>query len=401
MRTMPAESAGDARSARRRRAAAVWAAGALLLWTAAALAARQGAVGAQTGAGPAERPQLVEEVFTNVQILKGIPVKEFMGTMGFLSASLGMNCVECHVEESGGDWSRYADDTELKRTTRRMMAMVNSLNQSMFGGRRMVTCYSCHRGTNRPQVIPDLSVQYGDAIIVEPDEILAQAPGAPTPESVLDKYLQAIGGVQRLASVTSFTGTGTYQGFDDYEKHPIEVYATAPAQRTTIAHGAFGDSSWVFDGRSGWVAAPSVSTPVPVLLLTGGDLDGARVEASLAFPAGIKQLLVEWRTGDPATIDGREVHVVQGRLSAGGLPIKLYFDPMTGFLVRLAYYNQTPVGRIPTRIDYADYRDVAGIKMPFKWTTTWTDGRSVFELNAVQANARVDTRMFARPAPPR
>ena len=91
------------------------------------------------GQAPAERPQLAEEVFKNVQILRGIPVKEFMGTMGMFSASLGLNCTDCHVEEAGGSWARYADETELKRTTRRMVAMVNSLNKSMFGGRQAVT----------------------------------------------------------------------------------------------------------------------------------------------------------------------------------------------------------------------------------------------------------------------
>jgi hypothetical protein len=358
-------------------------------------------VSAQSGqAGPVERPQLSEEVFKNVQLLKGIPVKEFMGTMGFFSASLGMNCVECHVEESGGDWSRYADETDLKRTTRRMMGMVNTLNQSMFGGRRVVSCYSCHRGTNRPQVIPDLEIQYGDAIIVEPDEILTQAAGVPTPDQLFDRYIQAIGGAQRLASVTSFAAKGVYQGFDDYEKHALEVYASAPGQRTTIVHGAFGDSSWVVDGRSGWVAAPKVAAPVQVVPLTGGDLDGAKVEAALAFPARIEQLLVEWRTGDPAIIGDQEFHVVQGKMAAGGLPIKLYFDPASGLLVRLAYYHQTPVGRIPTRIDYADYRDASGIRMPFKWTITWTDGRSVTEIDSVQVNVPVDARRFAKPTPP-
>src|SRR5688572_31946060 len=82
-----------------------------------------------------------------------------MGTMGMFSASLGLNCTDCHVEESGGSWARYADETELKRTTRRMVAMVNSRNKSMFGGRQAVTCFSCHRGINRPRGIPDLTIQ--------------------------------------------------------------------------------------------------------------------------------------------------------------------------------------------------------------------------------------------------
>jgi hypothetical protein len=347
-----------------------------------------------------ERPQLAEEVFKNVQLLKGIPVKEFMGTMGMFSASLGLNCTDCHVEEAGGNWARYADDTDLKRTTRRMMQMVDSLNTSMFGGRRLVSCYSCHRGTNRPDVIPKLDVQYGDAIILEPDEILADGVGQPAAEEILDKYVQTIGGAQRVAALTSYVATGVYLGFDDYQKYPVEVYAQAPGRRTTIMHGAFGDITWTFDGRAGWAAAPPETAPVPVVPLTGGDLAGARVEAELAFPARITQMLVEWRAGDPAIIGDREFQVVQGKLAPGGLPIKLYFDPMTGLLTRLVYYNDTPVGRIPTRIDYSDYRDVSGIRMPFKWTTTWTDGRMIFEIASVQVNVPIDARRFARPAPP-
>jgi hypothetical protein len=349
---------------------------------------------------PQERPQLAEQVFKNVQVLRGIPVKEFMGTMGMFSASLGLNCTDCHVEEAGGDWSRYADETELKRTSRRMMAMVTSLNKSMFGGRQAVSCFSCHRGINRPRVIPDLTVQYGDAIIIEPDEILAQDPAEPTPDEVFDQYLAAIGGAQRAASLTSYTAKGTYQGFDDFDKYPVEIYATAPGRRATIMHGAFGDSMWIFDGRNGWVRQPRVTAPVPVVPLTSGDLGGAKVEAEVAFPARIQQMLTEWRVGLPAIVNDRELRVVQGKLAAGGLPIKLYFDPMTKLLVRLVYFNDTPVGRIPTQIDYEDYRDVAGLKMPFKWTTTWTDGRSVIELTSVEPNVPIEARRFAKPDPP-
>jgi hypothetical protein len=351
---------------------------------------------------PAERPQLAEDVFKNVQILRGIPVKEFMGTMGMFAASLGLNCTDCHVEEAGGSWARYADETELKRTTRRMVAMVNSLNKSMFGGRQAVTCFSCHRGINRPRVIPDLTIQYGDPIILEADEITEQAVGEPTPDEVFDRYITAIGGAAAIGSLRSYSAKGTYQGFDDLEKHPLEIYATAPGRRTTIVHGAFGDTTWTFDGLSGWVAQPPESAPVPVMPLTGGDLAGARVEAEVAFPGRIKQMLTGWLVGLPAILaDGREVTVVQGRAAAGVPPVKLYFEPETALLTRLVYFNDTPVGRIPTQIDYADYRDVAGVKMPFKWTTTWTDGRSVTELASVQPNVPVEARRFAKPEPSR
>ena len=83
---------------------------------------------------------MAENVFKNVQVLKGIPVDQFMGTMGFFSASLGLNCTDCHVENSGGDWARYADDTPRKQMTRRMMLMVNGINQMYFARRQVVTC---------------------------------------------------------------------------------------------------------------------------------------------------------------------------------------------------------------------------------------------------------------------
>ncbi|PYR82916.1 MAG: hypothetical protein DMG19_20455, partial [Acidobacteria bacterium] len=157
-----------------------------------------------TARGQAERPPMAEEVFKNVQMLKGIPVKEFMGTMGFFSAATGMNCTQCHIEESGGNWARYADDTDLKRTARRMIAMVNSINQSWFRGQRVVTCYSCHRGGAKPMVIPDLAEQYSEPVLRVPDEIQRDFQGVPSATQILDKYVQAVGGMQRLSSLTSF-----------------------------------------------------------------------------------------------------------------------------------------------------------------------------------------------------
>ena len=347
-----------------------------------------------------QKPQMAEDVFTNVQLLRGIPVKEFMGTMGFFSAATGMNCTQCHVEESGGSWARYADDTALKQTARRMIVMMNAINGTYFGGRRVVTCYSCHLGVTRPEVIPDLAVQYGEPVPRVPDEIFQQAPGVPSADQILDKYIQALGGAERVATLTSFVAKGSHQGYDDFEKYPVDVYAKAPGQRTTIVHGDNGDSTTTYNGRTGWMAAPDTTTPVPVLPLTGDDLVGAKVEAELSFPAQVKQALSDWRVGSPTTIDDRDVLVVQGRTGAGRPPVKLYFDVESGLLVRLVRYTDTPVGRIPTQIDYADYRDVSGIKMAFKWTTTWTDGRSVTELSSVQANAPVDAARFAQPTRP-
>jgi len=358
-------------------------------------------VPARGQAAPEQKPLMVEDVFKNVQVLKGIPVNEFMETMGFFSASLGLNCTYCHTAESLGNWAKFADDVPLKRTARRMILMVNAINKENFQGRRVVTCYSCHRGGQRPKIIPSLAEQYGTP---EEDpnevEIVGNAPAGPSADQILDKYLQAVGGAQRLAGLTSFTGKGTYEGFETFHmKVPFEVFAKAPAQRTTIAHTLQGDSITTYDGRTGWTAA--IDKPVPVLALApGDDLDAARLDAELSFPARIKQALSQWRTGFPsAFISDREAQVIQG-ITAGKARVKLYFDKESGLLLRVVRYAATPVGIVPTQIDYADYREVAGVKMPFRTIVTWTNGQTTTELSDVQPNVLVDAGKFAKPAAP-
>src|SRR5436309_10699847 len=115
-------------------------------------------VGAQEPSG--QRPPMAEEIFKNVQILKGIPVDQFMGTMGFFSASTGLNCTDCHIDESASDWARYADEKALKQTARKMMLMVDSINKTNFAGRHVVTCNMCHCGTSIPNVMSGLDRVY-------------------------------------------------------------------------------------------------------------------------------------------------------------------------------------------------------------------------------------------------
>jgi photosynthetic reaction center cytochrome c subunit len=354
---------------------------------------------ADAQADATQKPLMAEQYFKNVQVLRGISVKELMDTMGFFAASLGENCTFCHVEESSGDWAKYAEDNANKQTARKMILMMNAINKSYFGGRRMLTCYSCHRGGETPRVTPNLAEQYSAPVLEVPDEITETPPGAPSADQILDKYLQALGGPQRLAGLTSFVARGTYQGYDDPEKRPAEIYAKAPDERTVVVHGANGESTTTYDGHSGWIAAPETDQPMPVMELTGGDLQGAKVDAALSFPGGIKQAFSQWRVGFTTSLNDRDVQVVQGS-NPGESPVKFYFDQQSGLLVRVVRYTNLPVGLNPTQIDFADYREVSGVKLPFRWTVTWTDGRSITELSQVQPNAAIPAARFARPAAP-
>jgi len=357
-------------------------------------------VGGQAApAQTAPSQRLAENVFKNVTVLRGIPVDEFMGTMGVFSAALGFSCEDCHTASSN-DWANYAKDTSPRKVmARRMVTMMAELNKQNFGGRQVVTCFTCHRGANRPKVTASLTILYGAPPPDELDVLVAPAlPGGPTAAQILDKYLQAIGGAQRAATLTSYVAKGMYSGYGpEGVPRPVEIYAKAPNQKTTIVRDPeAGDNVTTFSGTAGWISAPF--RPIDVLELHGAELDSARADAELLFPASVKQALTGMRTSNDF-INDRTTLVVQG--SKGGAIVTMYFDEETGLLTRLVRSTPSPVGRLPVQIDYSDYRDVAGLKMPFKWTMTWLDGRSNYELSEIQPNVAVDAARFAKPAPPK
>jgi hypothetical protein len=135
---------------------------------------------------------------------------------------------------------------------------------------------------------------------------------------------------------------------------------------------------------------------MPLLPLTGGNLSGATLEAIMQFPAGLQKAFTQWRVSS-TTIDDKRVQILQG-VNGTDLPVNFYFDE-AGLLVRLVRWNRTASGVVPTQIDYSDYRDVAGVKMPYKILMTWTDGQNTFALTEIQPNVTINAARFARPAP--
>ena len=121
----------------------------------------------------------------------------------------------------------------------------------------------------------------------------------------------------------------------------------------------------------------------------------ARLDALLTFPGQFKKVLTNLRVGEPVTANGKDVQVIQGD-GPDGVVASLYFDEKTGLLVRTIRYGRSPIGRVSTQVDYDDYRDVSGIKIPFKYTFAWLDGRDSFELSNVRINAPIDAAKFER-----
>jgi hypothetical protein len=359
------------------------------------LAAAMSAAGQATQApSGTQAPVMSDDVFKSVTVLKGIPVDTFFEAMGMFASSMGNDCTFCHVKAAYFDRAKFAESTPKIVRARGMILMMNAINNGYFKGDQRVTCFTCHRGSNSPVREPDLSLQYGTPT-EDPNVIDFVEETRVSADSLFDKYLQAIGGRQRVTALTTLVGKGTYEGFDTaFAKIPVEVYAKAPNLRTMVVKMVGGESFRVFDGRNAWMAGPD--TPVPILQLTGGNLERARLEALVAFPANIRQAFKQWKVGRTA-IDGQEVYIVQG--GDEGQPLTNFYFDQSGMLVRLVRWTVTPVGRVPTQIDYKDYRDVNGMKIPFQWTVSQTYMQMSIALSEIQPNAAIDAAKFNRPAP--
>lgn len=113
------------------------------------------------GQDPTPTPGMMDT--PGVHILKGLTVPQFQDEMNFMVVALGVNCGYCHVR---GNFA--SDANPRKETARRMLNMVNAINQQFFPDYKpaneesrlgKVTCYTCHQGATTPSQGPAGSVR--------------------------------------------------------------------------------------------------------------------------------------------------------------------------------------------------------------------------------------------------
>jgi photosynthetic reaction center cytochrome c subunit len=338
-------------------------------------------------AQPATAGKTAEQAFKNIQALQGTPADQLLPAMQFMAASLGVECEFCHVEHKF-----EADEKPAKATARKMIAMTLAINKDSFNSRKEVTCYSCHRGSHDPVGTPP--VLTSDA---EPEHAeaapAASSTTAPTADQILAKYVSAIGGAEALHKISSRVSKGniTAMGHDS----PIEVFAKAPDKRMSVTHMGSGESITAFDGQGGWLG----STGRPAREMSGQEAEAARLDADFYFATHLKEIFTGFRVGRPDKAGDTAVYTLICTRQ-GQPPVRLYFDQSSGLLLRQVRYTDTPVGRNPTQIDYADYREVDGVKVPFRWTLARVNGRFTIQIQEAQQNVPIDDAKFAKPATP-
>lgn len=336
-------------------------------------------------------PKKAEEQFKNIQVLKGVPAEQIVPTMQFITASLGVECEFCHVQKAF-----EKDDKKPKQTARKMMEMMFAINKDNFAGHREVTCYSCHRGSAEPRAIP--AVMTEEAKEAGPEETMGGPKAAeakentgPAAEQLLDKYVQRAGGAAAIDQVTSRVMKGTID--IGGKSLPIDMYSKHPDKLVSFTHTPDGDSVTAFDGHEGWLVTPGH----PLREMHGSDLDGVSMDADLHLATRLKSMFSEMRLRGTEKVDDHEAYLVVGEREEKP-PIRLYFDKQSGLLVRLVRFGETALGWLPTQIDYADYRDTNGVKIPYRWTVARPSGRFTIQVSDLRQNVAVDDAKFAKPA---
>jgi hypothetical protein len=351
----------------------------------------------------------VEQTRKNIQVLKGLPESQLFPEMNFISASLGVQCGFCHVS-NGKDpktgftnWVWESDDKEEKKTARDMMRMVLAVNGGNFGlSRGAVTCYTCHRGQTHPQGLPTLPLAVSGH---EPAPGATPAPDAhdahggpggarpeqPTVQQVYDKYLAAVGGQAAVAKFRTQVLKGTLAQSQN-RSATVEVTMKSPDKYLLVVESPQGGMRRGLNGASGWMAGPRGTRA-----LNAGELVEAHRAADLSglvkfTPSPTMRVVGRRKVGERDTI------VVIDRPSEG-VQRRYFFDAETGLLTRIVTLTDAVLNSLPEQIDFEDYRDVDGAKVPFVVRVSSIDTFNSYTrtLTEVRHGVPVEDKLFDMP----
>lgn len=349
---------------------------------------------AQSTPSNAASPQTAAQHYKNIQVLKDIPADELIPSMQFITAALGVECEFCHVEGPDKRLEFDKDDKDEKKTAREMMQMMFALNKNNFDGKLGVSCNTCHRGSPHPQAIPAIMAEAPKPEAMEAMHQHRNDPASlPSGAPVLARYIQVLGGETALGRVSTRVEKGSAL-MPEGPPLAIDIYTKAPDERVSVMHMPKGESVTAYNGQAGWIAFPNR----PLREMSAADQMAAKLDAEAFYPLQFQHEFTDLKLQDhPETIDNHETTVVLG-LTKGQPPVKLYFDKGSGLLVRMMHYTETPLGLNPTQVDFADYRDIDGVKTPMRWTIARPSGSFTIKIEEAKDNAAIDDARFVKPA---
>ncbi len=361
----------------------------------------------QANQSTAQTEKTVEQVQKNIKILSGLPESQLIPVMNLMGASLGVRCSYCHVNKDS-KWDFVADEKPEKLTAREMIKMVLAINKTNFRGNTEVSCFTCHRGRTGPVGVPTLPLaeltetagvqRLGPAATAAASPTVNNAtatatptPAAPSAEDILNKYISAVGGQTvidriktRVMKGTSINPNGMTMNLEIYQAAPEKFYLSVSGPRESMERG--------FNGNIGWE-----KNRAGVHEIMGQQLADLKQTFQLFADLRLKEQFIRMSVGRDK-IDNRDVFVIRA-VRPDRRRDRLYFDAETGLLVRRIRYTDTPIGVIPEEVDFEDYRDVEGVKIPFTVRVSATDpfANATRKFTEVKLNAPVDESKFTKP----
>ncbi len=325
-----------------------------------------------------------EAAFKDIKVLQGTPADQLIPTMQFFEASLGVTCNYCHLAD------RVAI-TPIKETARQMISMVKAINKDSFKGAKTVTCNTCHRGSTDPEANPTLATaNYKPWTPDSPNgaPALPPVPGPPASQ-LIDNYVKMLGGEAGLAKIQSrvvkYTATNSIGNVANMEM------VSKGDNSLSITHGSDGDVIFGHAGTTAWQRAANGA----VRDAREDEFDTLRLQDPLYVATHLKSVVTNMETRR-VRIDNQEVHQLRGT-AFGRVPVRLFFNPKSGNLVRLVYLQPNVVGQNIIRIDYSDFRNVQGTAFPFAWIIARPLGYQTVKVDSVQQNVSVEDTRFAKP----
>ena len=340
----------------------------------------------------ASAEKTVEQVQKNIQVLNGLPESQLLAVMNYMRSSLGVKCTYCHVNKDG-KWDFVADEKPEKGTAREMIKMVQGINKGTFKGNPAVGCFTCHRGSNSPVRVPQLPIAALTPFAESAETVPKETP--PTADQILAKYTEALGGSAAIEKLktrsmkgTWLTSDGITLGYEIYQAAPDRIYTVLNTPKQGVFERGFnGQTAWEKSNRG------------------VRDLEGTQLFYLKRYPDLFKDIKLQGQFtrlsfGGKDKIDGKDVYVLRG-LGVDGKGERLYFDAQTGLLLRRITSTTTIVGLIPEQVDFEDYRDVDGLKVPFTIRITAIDSfySSTRKFTEIKLNVPVDETKFKKPAP--
>jgi hypothetical protein len=246
---------------------------------------------------------------------------------------------------------------------RDMMRMVLDLNRTKFNRGTVVSCYTCHRGSTRPErMVPIPPHDYfGEALKPQPKRVLPTAP------EVIAKYLSVVGANHANILSQAIVMRGTVERIERAKasgpteivfKQPNKIRITETLTSGVVTRGWNGTTAWAQSSRGvNQVTGENVKT-MKAMPTTTIAQDG--LFSPIKVPDSPRRVTL---TG-VARINDHESYQIVIEDSATQ-SIQLFFDLESGLLLRRINVTHTMLGPLNVQWDFSDYRDVGGIKLPF------------------------------------